>query len=136
MQGCRALSEIFGRHQIGPYRGAGLLWQVAGGQSQQSLDAHIQANGRLGEPEGLFVVASQQVQGIVPAIPGASDIAMHQGQGHGRGAWTAIGEAAHQRWHKGQGGLFSQVAAHVEFRIDTHLNATNEFENQAIAIDN
>ena len=61
---------------------------------------------------------------------------MQQGQSHRRSTWPAIDEAASQGWHKGQGSLFSQIAAHVEFRIDTRLNATNEFENQAIAIDN
>ena len=61
---------------------------------------------------------------------------MQQGQGHRRGAWTAVGETARQRWYKGQGGLFRQVAAHVEFGIDPRLKAANELQNQATAVDN
>src|SRR5262245_61117230 len=136
MQGCCPLSEVFGGYEIGPYSGAGLLWDVAGSQRQQALDAHVQANGRLGEPEGLFVISSHQVQGIVPAIPSASDIAMQQGQGHGRSAWTVVGEAARQRWHKGESGLFRQVATHVKFGIDPRLKAANELQNHTTAVDN
>src|SRR5262249_4292372 len=71
-----------------------------------------------------------------PAIPSASDIAMQQGQGHGRGAWTVVGDAARQRWYKGESGLFRQVATHVEFGIDPRLKAANELQNHTTAVDN
>src|SRR5262249_59184524 len=102
MQGRRALSEVFGGHQKGTYSSPGLLWHVAGGQGQHALDAQVQANWYVGEPEGLFIVASEQVQGVVPAIPTATNIAMQQGQGHRRGTWTAVGETARPPSYKGQ----------------------------------
>ena len=136
MQGGSALTQIFSGYQIGPYSAAGLLWDVRIGQGQQALHGHIEGQGDLCVAEGLLVVSSQQVHGIVPAVAGTAYIAMEQGYSHGRGAWAAIGEAASQGWHKRQGRFFRKIAAHVELGMDACLNAANEFEHQATPINN
>src|SRR5262249_39051397 len=136
MQGCRTLPEVISRHQIGSYSVAGLFWDVAGGEGQHALNAHVQAAGSLGSPESVFKVPPKQIKGVAPAVPTASDVAMQQGEGRRGAAWTVVGDAARQWWHKGQGGLLRQVTAHVDLGIDARLNATNKLQNQSTAMDN
>ena len=61
---------------------------------------------------------------------------MQEGDSHRSDAWTAIGEAASQGRHKGQGRFFRQIAAHVKFGMHPCFNAAHEFEDQATPINN
>src|SRR5262245_41918824 len=94
VQLCSTLSELLSSYQIGAHGGQCLLRDGTLCQFQHALDAHILDNGRFGESEHLLVVAPQQVQRIIPAVAGASDIAVKQGEGCRDSARTTVGEAA------------------------------------------